>query len=323
MSFQSLFECLQERGMSEWQSQLNKQLQDYFSNINHGDYPKWQQALDELPVITSSKSYLDSDAIVIGDQADIDISQHEQLTRSLKAFLPWRKGPFNLFGIYIDTEWRSDLKWDRLKDHVQPLEGKIVLDIGCGNGYYAWRMLGQGADYIVGVDPTLLFYMQFQAIKKYQPSAGIDVLPIGIQDLPDKGLCFDTVFSMGVIYHRREPISHLQQLNNCLQTGGELVLETLVLDSQDDMVLEPDGRYAKMNNVHAIPSLTRLEQWVQAAGFENIRIVDVTATTIDEQRCTDWMQFESLADFLDKEDRNKTIEGHPAPVRAILIADKP
>ena len=43
-------------------------------------------------------------------------------------------------------------------------------------------------------------------------------------------------------------------------------------------------------------------------------------TSLDEQRRTDWMTSESLAEFLDPNDRSKTIEGYPAPLRAVLTA---
>ncbi|MCK5863518.1 MAG: DUF1698 domain-containing protein, partial [Marinobacter adhaerens] len=51
--------------------------------------------------------------------------------------------------------------------------------------------------------------------------------------------------------------------------------------------------------------------------------VDVTPTTTDEQRSTDWMRFNSLQDFLDPNDPSKTVEGYPGPLRATVIAEKP
>ena len=128
---------------------------------------------------------------------------------------------------------------------------------------------------------------------------------------------------MGVIYHRRDPIEHMQQLMRCMKPGGELVLETLIVETENAIALKPESRYAKMNNVHEIPSQSLLVEWAEEAGFVNTRIIDVTTTTTEEQRQTDWMKFESLSDFLDKEDSSRTIEGYPAPIRAILLADKP
>lgn len=322
MEYKRLLAALNENKMNDWSSVLDDQLSEYFSKLNHGDYPRWKAAVDNLPVIPDITFDLNSDSVVIGSESECASEQQQLIKEQLEGLMPWRKGPFNLFGIEIDTEWRSNWKWDRLKDQIKPLENRMVLDIGCGNGYYGWRMLGEKAKYVVGMDPTLLFFMQFQAIKKYLPDLNLDILPLGIQALPDTPLNFDTVFSMGVVYHRRDAMEHLAQLMNCLKSGGELVLETLVIESDKAEALHPEARYAKMNNVWAIPSCSLLSEWVEQAGFNNVRIIDVTRTTTEEQRKTGWTRFESLSDFLDKQDNNKTIEGHPAPTRAILIAEK-
>lgn len=323
MNYSQLFSVLNDNAMSDWSSLLEQQIEDFFSNLNHGDYPKWLSAVEGLPVIPVATSNFNSDSVVIGSKSDCTDEQQALIKEQLQVLMPWRKGPFDLFGVDIDTEWRSNWKWDRLKDQIKPLENRMVLDIGCGNGYYGWRMLGEKAKYVVGMDPTILFNMQFAAIKKYLPDANIDIIPLGIQALPESPLNFDTVFSMGVIYHRRDPVEHLEQLMNCLTTGGELVLETLVIDSEKCEELIPQGRYSKMNNVWSVPSCDLLMNWVAEAGFKNARIIDVTKTTIEEQRKTAWTRFESLSDFLDKEDHNKTVEGYPAPIRAILLAEKP
>ncbi len=323
MDYKKLLAVLNENGMGDWSSLLGAQLFEFYTSINHGDYPRWKSAVENLPLISHVSVELNSENIVVGSESECTNEQQSLIKEQLKHLMPWRKGPFNLFGVDIDSEWRSNLKWNRLKDQIKPLENRMVLDIGCGNGYYGWRMLGENAKYVVGMDPTLLFIMQFSAVKKYLPDANIDIIPLGIEALPNLQLNFDTVFSMGVIYHRRDPAKHMQQLMNCLKSGGELVLETLVIETDEREVLNPDGRYSKMRNVWSIPSCSLLMQWAEDVGFINARIVDVTRTTAEEQRQTDWMIYESLSDFLDKEDSNKTVEGHPAPTRAILIAEKP
>ena len=322
MDFSKLYATLNDNGMSDWSHLLEQQITEFYSRLNHGDYPRWSAAVEGLPVIPVATTDFKSNSVTIGSESECTPEQQELIKTQLQELMPWRKGPFDLFGVDIDTEWRSNWKWDRLKDQIKPLENKMVLDIGCGNGYYGWRMLGEHAKYVVGMDPTILFVMQFAAIKKYLPDANTDIIPLGIQALPAYPLNFDTVFSMGVIYHRRDPIEHLEQLRNCLKSGGELVLETLVIDSEQPKDLQPEGRYSKMNNVWSIPSCPLLIEWAKAAGFNNARVIDVTKTTIEEQRKTAWTRFESLSDFLDKDDHNKTIEGYPAPIRAILLAEK-
>jgi len=323
MQYQKLLEILNENSMGNWSNLLKKQTPDFFNNINHADFSKWLNVIHDLPFISASEFHLDLESITIGNKIDCSDEERRHIKRQLKHLMPWRKGPYNLFGIVLDAEWRSDMKWARLEGQIKPLQDKLVLDVGCGNGYYCWRMLGKKAKYVVGVDPSLLFYSQFMAIKKYSPNCNIDLIPLGIESLPDKGLYFDTVFSMGVIYHRRDPIEHLRQLSKCLKSGGELIIESLVIDSDNLDVLIPKERYAKMKNVWSIPSVKLLVRWINDAGFKNIKIIDTTQTTIKEQRVTEWMKFESLANFLNQHNINRTIEGYPAPVRTIVISEKP
>ena len=236
-----------------------------------------------------------------------------QATReALMGLSPWRKGPFEVFGVHVDTEWRSDWKWARVAPHLD-LAGKRILDVGCGNGYYMWRMLGAGADSVVGVDPNWLFFCQFHAMKRYLPELPAWHLPFALEELPPKLEGFETVFSMGVLYHRRSPVDHLLDLKDCLVRGGELVLETLVVEGDENTALVPEDRYAQMRNVWFLPSVPALERWLRRAGFVDVRFVDVSVTSVEEQRSTDWMRYQSLPDFLDPQDHGRTVEGLPAP----------
>jgi len=133
---------------------------------------------------------------------------------------------------------------------------------------------------------------------------------------------FDTVFSMGVLYHRREPSHHLEELQRALRPNGELVLETLVVPGDGIECLIPEGRYANMRNIYKLPTVSRLEQWVAGAGFDAVRTVSVEQTSRSEQRSTAWMTSHSLNEALDKESSLLTIEGHPRPVRAVVLATK-
>ena len=175
---------------------------------------------------------------------------------------------------------------------------------------------------MIGIDPSPMFVMQYEVMHRYIGEQGVYVLPLGIDDVPEKLEAFDTVFSMGVLYHRRSPVDHILQLKDCLREGGELVLETLVIDGDETACLLPEDRYARMGNVWFIPSVAMLEQWLRRCKFKNIRTVDVTVTSTEEQRATEWMTFQSLKDFLDPDDPSKSIEGYPAPKRAIIIANK-
>lgn len=286
----------------------------------YGDIPRWKQSLESLPDITISDIDMASSSVRAGVTTDCDDAQSSQLQEALMGLHPWRKGPFTVAGIDIDTEWRSDFKWDRLKDKIQSLEGRRVLDVGCGSGYHCWRMAAAGAELVVGIDPTPLFVMQYWAMQKYLQNPNVWVVPMRMEALPEKLKTFDTVFSMGILYHRRSPFDHLQELRDALVNGGQLVLETLVIEGDDGEVLVPEGRYSKMGNVWFIPSVPTLCSWLAKMKFRDVEVIDVSTTTVEEQRATDWMTFHSLSDFLDPDDPTKTAEGHPAPRRVVVVA---
>jgi tRNA (mo5U34)-methyltransferase len=304
--------------LAEWANGLQAQL-DAKMTKSHGDLQRWQSALEALPELVPTRIDL-VESFTLDN--DCDAETRVQLHKALMGLSPWRKGPFDVFGVHVDTEWRSDWKWSRVSPHLD-LKGKRVLDVGCGNGYYQWRMLGAGADSVIGVDPNWLFFCQFQAIQRYLPDLPAWHLPFALEDLPANLEGFDTVFSMGVLYHRRSPIDHLLALKDCLVKGGELVLETLVVEGDAQQVLVPEDRYAQMRNVWFLPSVPALELWLRRAGFVDVRCVDVSITTVEEQRGTDWMRFQSLSDYLDPADHSRTVEGLPAPMRAVIVARKP
>ncbi len=319
--FEKFIETTRGSELEQFHSALATRLESHFFSKRHGRKTEWDDALAALPEIETRKIKLDQDLIQIGEKSDLTILPEDFKTQ-LKGFMPWRKGPYDLFGTNINTEWRSDWKWQRIVPHLSPLQDKQVLDIGCGNGYHLFRMLGSGAKLALGIDPTLLFFYQFQLINRFLPDLPIHLLPLRGEHLPAFGL-FDTVFSLGVLYHRRNPIDHLSELSGFLNSGGEVVLETLVVDGDANTVLVPKDRYAKMSNVWFLPSPAALLVWMSRAGFKNARIVDINQTSIEEQRATEWMTFHSLTDFLDPSDSNRTFEGYPAPKRALVIAEKP
>lgn len=323
IDYTPFLEHLHNAGLSNWAQNLPPLLAQALAPERHGDLARWRAALDALPELPVGAVTLDRAAVGVSGAAPLDADRKQLLQTALMELHPWRKGPFDLFGVRIDTEWRSDWKWGRLKDHIKPLAGRRVLDVGCGSGYHCWRMRGAGADLVVGIDPTLLFVAQFWALQRYIGDHGVGVLPLGIEQLPAKLRIFDTVFSMGVLYHRRSPFDHLLELRDSLRPGGELVLETLVIDGRSGEILVPDDRYARMNNVWFIPSVATLTQWLKKIGFKNVQAVNAMNTTTEEQRSTDWMTFQSLAHCLDPGDPTRTIEGYPAPKRAIFLAEAP
>ena len=284
---------------------------------SHGDAARWSQALSDLP----QAAVLGRD---FGDCVSIDLQElsEENLQSALMQLHPWRKGPFRIAGVRIDAEWRSDLKWQRLAPIRACLESAQVLDVGCGNGYYGWRMLAAGARRVIGVDHNLLCVAQHLAVQRYLRDRRNLVLPLPLSELPDEWRNFDLVFSMGVLSHSRNPLSHLGMLYPKLREGGWLVLESLVV-GEGSGELRPAGRYARMPNIWRLPGVGRLRSWIEDAGFVDIELISVARTTPEEQRCGEWMRFESLAESLDLGDSSRTQEGYPAPRRALFTARRP
>lgn len=298
----ALADCLRSIGLPKWHESLSAIIDERMSPKGHGDYSRWQDVVDAVE----------------GAAGD-----HVALKSLLLALSPWRKGPFDIAGVHIDTEWRSDLKWSRVEDAIAPLSGRNVLDVGCGNGYYGLQMRAAGANTVIGVDPTILFVMQFLALNTFLCQQNLFVLPIRLHELPLPARVFDTTFSMGVLYHQRSPIDHLRQLRQTLRPDGQLVLETIYVPGAESYACTPADRYARMRNVWLLPTVAELCTWLRRVGFEDVDVVDKSVTTTDEQRATEWMTSESLREALDPDDSSRTIEGWPAPHRIVITAISP
>lgn len=299
--YEALWRCFSNIGVESWQQATEALIQTRLSDAAHGDFPQWRATIERL--------------------RSLDLDQTQDIRDALMSLAPWRKGPFDLAGIHIDSEWRSDLKWARLKNAIAPLAGRNVLDVGCGNGYYAQQMHAAGAKAVIGVDPTLLYVMQFLAVNHFAPAESVFVLPLRADELPQNERAFDSCFSMGVLYHQRSPIDHLRQLRGMLRPAGQLILETIFVPGDESYACTPADRYARMRNVWLLPTISELTTWLARSGFQDLEVVDQSVTGVDEQRSTEWMSFESLAQALDPDDATKTVEGWPAPRRVIVLAN--
>jgi len=325
IDWQAAVAALRGAGAQLWAERLPAALERVFGAARHGELDRWLAAVAALPVLPTRRVDLRVPAVTVGDAADADEAQRDRIRAALQALHPWRKGPFDLFGVSVDAEWRSDLKWARVAPHLDAITGRRVLDVGCGNGYYGWRLCGEGAVLVIGIDPNQCHFAQYLAVRRLLGGAPgelppFELLPLRLEDLPAGSGSFDTVLSMGVVSHRRDPLAHFASLQGLLRSGGQVVVEGLVVEGDTPAVFVPDGRYAQMRNVWAIPTPVQLLNWLGDAGFSGARIVDRGATTSAEQRRTPWMRFASLADFLDPDDPTRTVEGHPAPVRAVAVA---
>jgi len=279
--------------------------------------PCWD-AIEALPKI-------DDVEIKLGDTievypAGLTEADEDYILKTAKLALPWRKGPFQISKTFIDAEWKSYIKYNILKPHFD-IKDKIVGDIGCNNGYYLFRMIKEKPKRLVGFDPSAIAYCQFAFLNHFIQS-DICYELLGVEHVEHYDHRFDVLFCLGVLYHRPDPIGSLKSLYKGLNPGGELILDTFMIDGKEEICLTPNRRYSKIPNIYFIPTVNALKNWCYRAGFEEVEVLDILKTESNEQRRTEWINTESLGDFLDKNDPNKTVEGYPAPKRVYIKAKK-
>jgi len=297
---------------------LNKLRQERIKCLGWKNIKPYWEAILALPSPSTVEIKLgNSVEIIISGLTDED---EKNIYNSAKLMHPWRKGPFQLSKTFIDSEWRSNLKYDLLRPHFD-LKDKIVGDIGCNNGYYLFRMMEDNPKRLVGFDPSAIPFCQFKFLNHFIKSDIVFEL-LGVEHVEFYEHKFDTLFCLGVLYHRADPIGMLKSLYKGLNQGGELILDTFMIDGEEDVCLTPRDRYSKMNNIYFIPTVSALKNWCYRAGFEEIEVLAMVKTEHEEQRKTEWIQTQSLNDFLDKNDQNKTVEGYPAPKRVYIKAKK-
>jgi len=278
----------------------------------------YQEAIKALPDF-------DDVEVKLGDKVEVYIENLSddfatQIKDTALLMKPWRKGPFGINNLFIDSEWQSQIKYNLLEPYFD-LKDKIVGDIGCNNGYYLFRMLSQKPKKLIGFDPSAIYYSQFQFINHFVKSNIVYEL-LGVEHVEFYEHKFDTLFCLGVLYHRSDPVAMLKSLFKGLNKGGELILDTFMIDGEDEMCLVPKERYSKIPNIYFVPTVKALKNWCYRAGFETVEVLETMVTQSNEQRKTQWIDTQSLEDFLDPNDPTKTVEGYPAPKRVYIKALK-
>ena len=278
----------------------------------------YQEAIKKLP-------HYENVELTLGDRVHVDITNLSdagatQVKETALLMKPWRKGPFQLNDLFIDSEWQSQIKYNLLEPHFN-LKDKIVGDIGCNNGYYLFRMLTHEPKKLIGFDPSAIYYSQFQFINHFIKSDIVYEL-LGVEHVEFYEHKFDVLFCLGVLYHRSDPVMMLKSLFKGLNKGGELILDTFMIDGEDEMCLTPKERYSKIPNIYFVPTVPALINWCHRVGFESVEVLETMVTESNEQRKTEWIDTQSLEDYLDPNDKTKTVEGYPAPKRVYIKAIK-
>lgn len=284
----------------------------------------YREHLAALPDFKTEFVDYSGDEVIIGKESELDVVGKEALKDILIDLKPWRKGPWNFFGTEIDTEWRSNMKWNRVVEAVKPdFNGKRILDIGCNNLYYMYRMLAGDPELVLGFDPIPRYYYNHLLNKHFVKDERVQFELFGVEQAGLFTDFFDYAFFMGILYHRRDPLGSLKNVYDSLKRGGTLIMECSGIPGDDPVALFPEGRYCKAPGYWFLPTWKTIENMLHRTGFTDIETFYSEPLTMEEQRKTQWIDTQSLEDFLDPDDISKTVEGYPAPVRIYTKAVKP
>lgn len=306
--------------------ELNKVLEAHtlkqqWVNQNKKGFLRYRTPYQNLSDFQAEDIDCTGDIVTIGTEKQLCGKDNALVKDNLKQFMPWRKGPFSVFGTHIDAEWRSERKWQRLENHLPDLAGKTIADIGCNNGYYMFRMTPEKPKFVLGFEPSVQHYYCFKALNSMAGFSNLDIDLLGVEHLSLFPECFDVIFLMGIIYHRSSPMDVLKDILTALKPGGTLILESQAIPGESPVALFPDKTYAKVPGTYFVPTGKCVENWMTRAGYEDVHLFNSHPMSSEEQRKTDWMTFESYEDFVQPDNHDLTIEGYPAPVR-ILISGK-
>jgi len=280
---------------------------------------KYKDAIDSLSDLHTTDFDFNTDAVRIGKKEELKPGQEKLLLHALRTCMPWRKGPFEVFGNYIDAEWQSNRKWERILSCMPSLKDKVVADVGCNNGYYMYRMLDHAPKHVLGIDPMVPCYYSFQLLQSLIAKQPLSFELFGVEHMQFFKDVFDVVFLMGIIYHHRSPVDLLKNIRTSMKKDGYLIVETQGIPGDDPVALFPAKRYAKVPGTYFVPTVSCMENFLHRAGFKEVNTFFSHPMSSEEQRRTDWMVFESYANFIDQEDSSRTIEGYPAPIRIYTI----
>jgi tRNA (mo5U34)-methyltransferase len=271
--------------------------------------------------IKAEKCDFSGDVVTIGSPQTLSGLEKERVYKAMRGFMPWRKGPFEVFGIKIDAEWRSERKWNRVLPELPDLHGKIVADIGCNNGYYMFRMVHHEPKLVIGFEPYLQHYFTFKTLNGFAGCENLFGELLGVEHIGLFKESFDIVFLMGILYHRASPVEVLREIRTAMKPGGILIVESQGIPGNEPWALFPAQRYAKVPGTYFVPTGACLANWLSRAGFTGVKLFFSHPMSSREQRRTEWMVFESYSDFIDRSDPSLTVEGYPAPVRIFARAE--
>lgn len=119
--------------------------------------------------------------------------------------------------------WNKKLNWGHHSDMLKFQEtlgsasGKVMLDIGCGDGFKMDWFSQMGAK-VTGIDIS-------RKIVEYNRSLGRDVIRADARNLPFNDNTFDIVYSMGVVEHFKETEKAIREHFRVAKPKGKVIIQ--------------------------------------------------------------------------------------------------
>ena len=150
---------------------------------------------------------------------------------------------------HVDSPGYNLNKWKRLEPLLDDinLTGKTVIDIGCGDGYYAIQCAKKEAKYVLGIDIDSLRISRGNLAKEVFNLNNVNFKCIDLYN--DSIEKFDIVMGLGLL-HR------LPDIEKCLQRMS-LIADTIVLEfkgTQNNENLQLN-KQSKDNKYNAKPNI--------------------------------------------------------------------
>jgi SAM-dependent methyltransferase len=127
---------------------------------------------------------------------------------------------WNRFRIIREEEDRATF-WNRTRLSATDLDGKLILDAGCGMGRYLRVAAAGPARQIVGMD---LSRAVVAARELTANLPGVSLVRADLLKPPFRTESFDHIYSLGVLDHTPDPRRAFLELARLLKPGGRLVV---------------------------------------------------------------------------------------------------
>ncbi len=134
-------------------------------------------------------------------------------------------------GNFYDIVWTQYLpQYEETKEHWEifyspdEIQGKAVLDAGCGTGIFSVIFAGNGAREVTGIDISEGSLETAQSLKKKFNLHNATFQKEDMLSLPFAPESFDIVWAWGTVHHTTDPYQAISELIRVLKKGGTILL---------------------------------------------------------------------------------------------------